>query len=365
MKDKRQAKLARILVDYSTEVKKGDIVLVEYTDGTPVEFIRELQTICLERGALSVRLRYTNSDLVYNFYRRANREQLEYFPEDELRFMKKVSVYIGIGSPWNSKTLSAVPGEILSARQRLLKPIHDRRVDHTRWVITRYPTHGQAQEAGMSFEAFEDFYFRACNVDWEAVSKRQEKLKRLLDRTKTVRLLAPDTDLFLSIKGMPAIKCDGKRNIPDGEVFTAPVRDSVEGHIRYNTPSLYQGKLLEGVYFAFSRGRITEAKADRGGKHLEAILNTDPGARYIGEFAFGLNKKIRRPILSTLFDEKIAGSIHLTPGKAYSECDNKNRSAIHWDLVRIMKDGEIYLDGKLAQRPGKVRSAGAEAAELK
>ncbi len=353
MKDPRQKKLAKIMVEYSTEVKKDDIVMVEYADGTPMEFIREIQTLCLEREARYVRIAYADSDLVHNFYRRAGRRQLDYFPRHELEFMKKVDVYIGIGSPLNNRTLAGIPGEVLSARQRLLRPIHEQRVEHSRWVITRYPTHSQAQEAGMSFEDFEDFYFRACNIDWAREARRQEKLKRLLERSKSVRLLAPDTDLSFSIEGMPAIKCEGKRNLPDGEVFTAPVRNSVEGCIRYNTPSLYQGKIFRGVRFEVKRGRIVKAVAEGGGKDLDGILDTDRGARYFGEFSFGLNKAIREPMLSTLFDEKIAGSIHLTPGKAYGECDNGNRSAIHWDLVRIMRDGEIYLDGRLVQKGGK------------
>ena len=353
MKDRRQAKLAGILVDYSAKVKKDDIVMVEYSDGTPMEFIREIQTLCLKRGARYVDINYSNADLTYNFYRQASPRQLKYFPKHRLQFMKTVDVYIGIGSPWNTKTLSSIPGNILSARQRIFKPIQRERVDNTRWVITRYPTHSQAQAAGMSFEDFEEFYFGACNIDWAVQSKRQEKLKRLLDKVKTVRLVAPDTDLSFSIAGLPGIKCAGEHNMPDGEVFTAPVRDSVDGYIQYNTPSLYQGKEFSAVYFEFKKGRIVKARAGRGEEHLDSILNTDRGSRFIGEFAFGLNKKIRQPILSTLFDEKIAGSIHLTPGACYQECDNGNRSAVHWDLVRIMKDGDIYLDGKLAQRHGK------------
>ncbi len=353
MKDPRQKKLAKIMVDYSTGVKKGDIVMLEYADGTPVEFIREIQTLCLERGARYVRIGYADSDLVYNFYRRADESQLAYFPRHELEFMKQVDVSIGIGSPLNNRTLAGIPGEVLSARQRLLRPIHERRVEHSRWVITRYPNHSQAQEAGMSFEDFEDFYFRACNIDWEREARRQEKLKRLLERSQTVRLLAPDTDLSFSIEGMGAIKCEGKRNLPDGEVFTAPVKNSAEGYIRYNTPSLYQGKIFRGIRFEVKKGRIVGATAEGGEEHLSGVLDTDRGARYFGEFSFGLNRAIREPMLSTLFDEKIAGSIHLTPGKAYGECDNGNRSAIHWDLVRIMRDGEIYLDGRLVQKEGK------------
>jgi len=353
MRDPRQKKLAKIMVDYSTGVKKGDIVMIEYADGTPVEFIRELQTRCLERGARYIRISRSDSDLVYNFYRRADADQLAYFPRHELEFMKQVDVYIGIGSPLNNRTLAGIPGEVLSARQRLLRPIQEQRVEHSRWVITRYPTHSQAQEAGMSFEDFEDFYFRACNIDWAREARRQEKLKRLLKRSKSVRLLAPDTDLAFSIEGMPAIKCEGKRNLPDGEVYTAPVKDSAEGYIRYNTPSLYQGKLFRGIRFEVKKGRIVGAEAEAGGEHLAGILDTDRGARRFGEFSFGLNRAIREPMLSTLFDEKIAGSIHLTPGRAYGECDNGNRSAIHWDLVRIMRDGEIYLDDRLVQKRGK------------
>ncbi len=353
MKDPRQARLAGIMVDYSTGVREGDIVMIEYADGTPAEFVREIQTLCLERGARYVRIGYADSDLVYNFYRRANPRQLAYFPRHELEFMKRVDVYIGIGSPLNNQTLAGIPGKAISSRQRLLRPIQERRVEHTRWVITRYPTHSQAQDAGMSFEDFEDFYFRACNIDWEREAKRQEKLKRLLERAGTVRILAPDTDIAFSIEGMPAIKCEGKRNLPDGEVFTAPAKDSAEGYIRFNVPSLAQGKIFSGVRFEVKKGRIVGASADRGEEHLKSILDTDRGARGFGEFSFGLNRAIRRPMLSTLFDEKIAGSIHLTPGNAYRECDNGNRSAVHWDLVRIMTDGEIHLDGKVVQKRGK------------
>ncbi len=353
MKDPRQRKLAKIIVDYSSEVADGDIVMLEYADGTPVEFIREIQTLCLARSARHVRIAYRDSDLVYNFYRRADPRQLSYFPRHELEFMKQVDVYIGIGSPLNNQTLAGIPGQVLSTRQLLLKPIHERRVDHTRWVITRYPTHSQAQNAGMSFEEFEDFYFRACNIDWAREGRRQERLKKLLERSRTVRILAPDTDLAFSIEGMGAIKCEGRQNLPDGEVYTAPVKNSVSGRIRYNTPSLYQGKVFSGVRFEVKKGRIVGASADKGGEHLAGVLDTDRGARYFGEFSFGLNRAIRRPMLSTLFDEKIAGSIHLTPGKAYRDCDNGNRSAVHWDLVRLMNDGEIYLDGKLVQKKGK------------
>ncbi len=352
MRDPRQEKLARILAGYSAEVKKGDVVMVDWADGTPLEFVREVQTACLERGAKYVRLSYSHSDLVVNFFRRAGREQLGYFPQHELDFMKSADAYIGIGSPLNSQALAAVPARVLSARQRLLRPILDERVNRTRWVITRYPTQSQAQDAGMSFEDFEDFYFRACNVDWAKESERQEALKRLLARTREVRLLAPDTDLAFSIAGMPAVKCDGKRNMPDGEVYTAPVKNSAEGKIRFNAPTVYQGKIFAGIALEFRKGKIAAASAERGGEYLNDILDVDGGARYLGEFSFGLNRAITRPMHSILFDEKIAGSVHLAAGAAYQICDNGNRSAIHWDMIRLMNDGEVYLDGVLVQKGG-------------
>jgi aminopeptidase len=352
MKDPRQEKLARILAGYSAEVKKGDVVMVDWADGTPLEFVREIQTACLERGAKYVRLSYSHSDLVANFFRHAGREQLGYFPQHELDFMKTADAYIGIGSPLNSQALSAVPAKVLSARQRLLRPILDERVNRTRWVITRYPTQSQAQDAGMSFLDFEDFYFRACNVDWAKESDRQDALKRLMSRTKQVRLLAPDTDLSFSIAGMPAVKCDGKRNMPDGEVYTAPVKNSAEGKIRFNAPTVYQGKIFAGIALEFKKGKIVKAAAEQGGEHLADILDVDGGARYVGEFSFGLNRAITRPMRSILFDEKIAGSIHLAAGAAYQVCDNGNRSAIHWDMIRLMTDGEVWLDGVLVQKGG-------------
>jgi len=240
------------------------------------------------------------------------------------------------------------------AYQKLTKPLIDQRVKHTRWMVTRYPTHAAAQEAKMSLEEYEDYLFSACCIDWNAESKKQEKLKKLMDHTRKVRIVAPDTDIVFSIDGLPGIKCDGRFNMPDGEVFTAPVRDSVQGHIAYNCPSIYQGKEYNGVRFDFKDGKIVKAVAEGGlSAALNKILDTDEGARYIGEFALGINPGIRQPMRNILFDEKIFGSIHLTPGQAYDECDNGNRSAVHWDLVRILNDGEIWFDDMLIQKNGR------------
>jgi aminopeptidase len=239
-------------------------------------------------------------------------------------------------------------------RAKVIRPIIDQRVRHTRWVITRYPTHGAAQEARMSLEEYEDYLFSACCIDWNSESKKQEKLKRLMDKTDRVRIIASDTDLSFSLKGMPGIKCDGRYNIPDGEVFTAPVKDSVEGHIAYNCPTIYQGKEFNNIRLAFANGKIVKAAAPGMDHDLNRILDTDEGARRIGEFAIGVNPQITEPMRNILFDEKIFGSIHFTPGQCYDECDNGNRSAVHWDMVKILKgDGEIWFDDQLIQKDGR------------
>jgi aminopeptidase len=240
------------------------------------------------------------------------------------------------------------------AHSKVMRPIADWRVKHTRWVITRYPTHGGAQEAKMSLEEFEDYLFAACCIDWNAESLKQDRLKTLMDRTEQVRIVASDTDLFFSIKGMPGIKCDGRFNIPDGEVFTAPVRDSVEGFITYNCPTVYQGKEFNNVRLEFRQGRIVAATSPGNDDALNRILDTDEGARFIGEFAIGVNPGITEPMRNILFDEKIFGSIHFTPGQCYDECDNGNQSAVHWDMVKLLRgDGEIWFDETLILKDGR------------
>ncbi len=355
MKDPRIVQLAEILVDYSTRVKKGDVVLINAVGFESLPLVKELYALCLKRGASYVEYGFANPEIDRQFYNLANKQQLDHFPQHKLDFYKQLTVYIGIAAGENSMVMANARQQAVVAYQKLTKPLIDQRVKHTRWCVTRYPTHAAAQEAKMSLEEYEDFHFSACCVDWNLVSKKQEKLKKLIDTTKMVRLVAPDTDIQFSIDGLPGIKCDGRYNMPDGEVFTAPVRDSIQGHITYNCPSIYQGKEYNNVHFEFKDGKIITATADGVGMNvsLNKILDTDPGARYVGEFALGINPGIRQPMRNILFDEKIFGSIHLTPGQAYDDCDNGNRSAVHWDLVRIMADGEIWFDDHLIQKNGR------------
>jgi aminopeptidase len=354
VKDPRIACWAEVLVDYSTRVKKGDVVLISAAGLEAVPLVKELYRLCLARGAKYVEYEFGVPEINRHFYNSANREQLAYFPQHKLDFMKQVTVFMAIGAADNSMVMSQANQANMIAYAKVTRPIIDQRVKHTRWVVTRYPTHGGAQEARMSLEEYEDYVFSSCCIDWAAESRKQEKLKKLMDRADRVRIVASDTELSFSIKGLGGIKCDGRFNIPDGEVFTAPVKESVEGWITYNCPSIYQGKEFDGIRLEFSKGKIVKATAAGMTAELNHILDSDEGARYIGEFAIGVNPGIRRPMRNILFDEKIFGSIHFTPGQCYDECDNGNRSAVHWDMVKLLEgDGEIWFDDLLIQKEGR------------
>jgi len=270
--------------------------------------------------------------------------------------MKKMDAYIAVRGSDNITETSDVPPAKMQLVVQKMRPVTNYRVGKTRWVVLRWPSPAMAQQAGMSTEAFENFYFDVCLLDYKKLLPGMRALKRLMDKTDKVHIRGKGTDLHFSIKDIPSIICGGNYNIPDGEVFTAPVRDSVEGTVQYNAPTIYQGKAFDNIRLEFSKGKIVKAEANNT-KALNKILDSDAGARFIGEFAIGFNPKIREPMRDILFDEKIAGSFHFTPGQAYEEADNENRSQVHWDMVCIQRPdyggGEIYFDGKLIRKNGK------------
>jgi aminopeptidase len=284
-------------------------------------------------------------------------EHQETWARHALNQMKDMDCYIGIRGSDNITETSDVPDDKMSLYARMFRqPVHtNQRVKHTKWVVLRYPNASMAQLANMSTEAFEDFYFQVCNVDYERMAKAMEPLVKRMEQADQVRIVGPGTDLTFSIKDIPVIKCAGENNIPDGEVFTAPVRDSVNGKITFNAPSVYQGVTFENICFEFQNGKIIKATANQTDR-INQILDTDEGARFIGEFSIGVNPYINHPMKDTLFDEKINGSFHFTPGNAYDEADNGNRSSVHWDLVSIQRPeyggGEIYFDGELIRKDG-------------
>jgi aminopeptidase len=358
MADPRYHDLARVLVRYSTNVKPGEKVLVEAID-VPAEFTAILvQEIC-DAGGFPV-LEMKSQLVQRKLYLNATEERIKFIADIELERMKKMNAYIAVRGILNAKELSDVPGDKMGLYEKFwLQPVHlDQRVPHTKWVVLRFPSPQMAQMAKMSMEAFEDFFYKVCTkVDWDKASKAQDSAVEFMKKTDRVRITSPGTDLKFSIKGINVKKCDGHFNIPDLEIFTAPVRDSVEGTIQYNAPSSNRGFTFENVRFKFSKGKIVEATANDN-KRLNDILDTDEGARYIGEFALGHHPYIDEAMDDILFDEKISGSFHFTPGNAYeNEADNGNRSAVHWDLVLIQRPekggGEIYFDDVLIRKDGK------------
>lgn len=355
MIDTRLEKLARILVTYSVAVKPGDNVLIQDT-GIEPEFDRALvKAVHAAGGRAFVSLRDKSVDRA--LLKDAPEEQVELQARFEQERMKAMDCFIGFNAWRNLSAWSDLSGRELDLYNRnIWKKVHiETRLPGTRWVVLRFPSPAMAQMASMSEEAFEDFFFNVCTMDYARMSKAMDPLVAYLAKTDKVRIVGPGTDLSFSIKGLPPIKCDGTMNIPDGEVYTAPVRDSVNGHISYNTPSEHDGFTFENIRFDFKDGRIVKATSNDDAR-INRVLDTDEGARYVGEFAFGVNPYITRAMKETLFDEKISGSIHFTPGNSYDDCFNGNRSAVHWDLVLIQtKDfggGEIWLDGKLVRKDG-------------
>jgi aminopeptidase len=353
MTDPRYKKLADLLVTYSTELKKGDRILLEMMD-VPDEFAIELMRAARRRGAIPlIEVRHTriNREMMLQ----TNGPHARLVRDVELSRMKRMQAYIAARGADNACESADVPSGLMALYNKTIRPVQDRRVNQTRWCVLRWPTPSMAQAANMSTEAFENFYFDVCTMDYPKMARAMIPLQKRMNKADQVRVKAPGSDLQFSIKGIPALLAEGKRNIPDGEVFTSPVKTSVQGCIQYNTPSIYSGTKFENVRLEFKDGRIIKATANHN-RRLNEILDTDAGARYIGEFALGFNPHILNPMCDILFDEKIAGSLHFTPGQAYEDADNGNRSAVHWDMVLIQRPewggGEIWFDGELIRKDG-------------
>jgi aminopeptidase len=354
MHDERFDELAKLLVEYSIRLKRKEMVLIEAFD------IPDEMTIALVRAVRNA----GGVPFAQVYHARLNRalaleasdRQLSLMASHELARMKKMDAYIAVRGSHNITELADVPPNQMQLIGKKMRPVQDQRVKRTKWVVLRWPTASMAQLAGMSTEAFEDFYFDVCTLDYRKLQPGMKALKGLMEKTDQVEIKAPGTELTFSIREIPAVICGGDRNIPDGEVFTAPVKDSVQGHVTFNAPSIYQGTAFDGVRLEFKRGKIVDASSNDTDK-LNKILDSDPGARYIGEFSLGFNPRVFQPMRDILFDEKIAGSFHFTPGQAYEEADNGNRSQVHWDLVSIQRSdyggGEIYFDGNLIRRNGE------------
>lgn len=352
--DPRIKELSELLVNYSCDIQPGDKVLISYEGECCKNLARQLIKDVYKAGGLpysEIRDAAITREILLN----CTEEQIMFKDKCDLDQMKGMQAYIAIRAGNNAAELADVPSEKLNLYSKLSRPTLDYRVNETKWVVLRYPNYSMAQLANTSLENFEDFYFDVCTLDYRKMSEAMTPLVDLMNRTDKVQIKGPGTDLTFSIKGIGAVKCDGLRNIPDGEVYTAPVRESMNGIISYNTPSEEQGFTYENIVFQVENGKIVKATANDT-KKINDLLDVDEGARYFGEFAIGVNPYILHPMKDTLFDEKIAGSFHLTPGMCYEDAPNGNKSANHWDLVMIQRPeyggGEIWFDDVLIRKDG-------------
>ena len=352
--DSRIKKLSDVLVHHSCDIQKGEKVLISYEGDACKPFVKQLIKDIYACGAFPY-YDIRDSEISRELMKGCEENQLDFMKEYQLAQMQGMHAYIAIRGGNNASEMADVPAEKLSLSSRVLRPVLDYRVNKTKWVVLRYPNYSMAQLANTSLESFENFYFDVCTLDYKKMDKAMNPLVELMNKTDKVRITGSGTDISFSIKGISSVKCSGERNIPDGEVYTAPVRDSVNGVISYNTPSEEQGFTFDNIVFEVKDGKIIKATSNND-KRINDLLDTDEGARYFGEFAIGLNPYILHPMKDTLFDEKIAGSFHLTPGAAYEETFNGNKSAVHWDIVMIQRPeyggGEIWFDDVLIRKDG-------------
>jgi aminopeptidase len=353
MNDPRFDALAKNLIGFSVSLKKGERILIDAFD-VPDEMVVSLVRAARAIGGLPM-VQVHHGRVSREIAIDAQAEALETASKVELSRMKHMQAYIALRGGQNAMEMSDVPSDKMKLISQKMKPVLDWRVKRTKWCVLRWPSPSMAQMAQMSTEAFEDFYFRVCSLDYSRMQPGMKALAELMMKTDRVQIRGPGTDLCFSIKGIKAIPCGGTHNIPDGEVFTAPVKNSVNGVVQYNAPTIYQGTGFDNVRLEFREGRIINGTANNT-ERLNQILDSDSGARFIGEFAIGFNPHILQPMRDILFDEKIAGSFHFTPGQCYEETENGNRSQVHWDMVCIQRPdyggGEILFDGKLIRKDG-------------
>lgn len=340
-------KLAKIIINYSIALKKGEKLLIRGYgfDGYPL--IKELYLEAVKAGAFKIDVRYSSDEMARIFYENATKEQLTFLDLLDKKVADNYDAMIQIIADENPFELAAVEIKKKQLAMKAMKPLSDI-LHKKRWCLFYYPNNATAQTAKKSLETWENFVFDSCIKDWKKEEKMQLKLIDLLKKVKKIRVVGHETDLTLSVAGQTWLKCCGSHNLPDGEVFTSPIRNSVSGVIRYNVPTRYMSKDFDWVKLWLKNGKVVKEACSHDVKDLADILNTDSGARYYGEFAFGLNKSILEPTREILFDEKMGKSLHMALGKCYDEAPNGNDSNIHWDLIFRFDwaNAELYFDDK-------------------
>jgi aminopeptidase len=344
-------RLAGILVHHSVKAKKGEIVRIssgELARPLALAVYREV----LRAGAHPL-LSVGFEDAARIFFEEASDAQIGHLPPTRLYEAKRIDADIVIVAPGNTRSLSHIPPKKLADKRKAVKPISEIVLRRVRWVLTNYPTEALAQETDRSLPEYEKLYYRAVNQDWASMAKMFLRAKRILEKSKRVRITGKDTDLSFSIRGRTAIPCAGEYNMPDGEIFTAPVESSTEGTIRYEFPAIYGGREVSGIRLTFRDGKVVEASAEKNESILKEMLAADRGARVLGEFGIGANAGVTSFTRDILLDEKMGGTIHLAIGRSYPESGGRNDSAVHWDMIKDLRmEGELYLDGRPVLRTG-------------
>lgn len=348
-------KLSETIVHYSLDVKPNDKVLITCTSECKPLVLKLIDAITAAGAVPIVKLGDDEIDAY----------SLQHTSDERIRLLADMAefdvdhfdCFIHIRYTKNEYETKNVPAEVRRKLGEAKEHADDIRINERRWTLLNYPSVVDAYKAGMPTEEFFQYAVDVMNVDYKRMYDAILPLKELMEKTDQVRIVGPNTDISFSIKGIPAIPCCGKANIPDGEIYTAPVKESVNGTITYNTPCPYQGNIYTNVSLTFENGKIIKATCDQDNDKLNEIFDTDEGSRYVGEFSFGVNPKILDPMGDILYDEKILGSIHFTPGRAYKDAFNGNLSSVHWDMVLVQRPeyggGEIYFDGKLIRKGGK------------
>jgi len=362
--DNRIKKHAEVLLKYSLDLKKGEKIII-VGDVVTLPLIKESYRLAVEMGALPQVL-INSEELKEILLKGGSKEQIKYVPDSVKRAFETVDASLSFFGGHNTRMFSNINSEKLKLSAQgfseITRIFFERVVKkELKWCCTMFPNQANAQEANMSISEYEDFVYGAGYIDrkdpiaeWKEIEKKQEGICKILDGKKHLRIVSRDTDLNMSIEGRKWVNCCGKANFPDGEVFTGPVEDSVEGHIRFSFPGIYGGREIEDIQLTFERGKVIKAVATKGEELLEQLMETDKGARYVGEIAVGTNYNIKRFTKHMLFDEKIGGTVHLAIGRSIPESLGKNQSAIHWDMLCDMKKGgEIYADGELVYKDGK------------
>ena len=351
--DPRYRGLAKILVNWSTRVKKRDHVLIDMREPEAFPLVQAIYKESILKGAFP-EVYFSSSKLSYERLKFGNKAQVSYYPQVNDAAIEWADVWFGIRAVGNPYELKSIKAERLAEDTKIYMKLAHKRVKKCRWVLCWVPTEALAQKGEMSLEETIDFFFNATLRDWQEEAKFYKKVQKLFQKGKQVRIIGKDTDITFSTKGRVYVVDDGKMNMPGGEVFTAPLEKTVEGKIYFEVPSSWSGQVVREIRLEFKKGKVIKASAQEGEELLKKNLDIDEGAKYVGEFGIGTNFGIKKPVLDILFDEKIGGTIHLALGNAYKECKGKNKSNLHWDLIKdLRKGGKIFLDGKLVAKNGK------------